>query len=41
MSTALFSVHMSDSNLNCDKAVGGFALECVWKDAPGVWWNIV
>ena len=41
MSAALFSVHMSDSNLNCDKAVGGFALECVWKDASAVWWNIV
>ena len=51
MSTALFSVTgvpehywleaLSDSNLNCNKVVGGFALECVWKDASGVFWNIV
>ena len=34
-------IHMSDSNLNCNMKVGGFALECVWKDASAVWWNIV
>ena len=34
-------IHMSDTDLNCNKAVGGFALECVWKDASGVFWNIV
>ena len=34
-------IHMSDSDLNCNVKVGGFALECVWKDASAVWWNIV
>ena len=35
-------IHMSDSNLNCDKAVGGFALECVAKNGSiAVYWNIV
>ena len=34
-------IHMSDTNLNCNVKVGGFALECVWKDASSVWWNIV
>ena len=34
-------IHMSDSDLNCNVKVGGFALECVWKGASAVWWNIV
>ena len=34
-------IHNSDSNLNCNVKVGGFALQCVWKDASNVWWNIV
>ena len=34
-------IHTSDSDLNCNVKVGGFALECVWKDASAVWWNIV
>lgn len=34
-------IHMSDTNLNCNMKVGGFALECVWKDINGIWWNIV
>ena len=34
-------IHMSDSDLNCNVKVGGFALECVGKDASAVWWNIV
>lgn len=34
-------IHMYDSNLVCNKAVGGFALQCVWKDASSIWWNVV
>ena len=34
-------IHMSDTNLNCNVKVGGFALECVWKDSSSIWWNIV
>ena len=34
-------IHMSDSDLNCNMKVGGFALECVWKDTGVIWWNIV
>lgn len=33
-------IHGEDSNLNCNVRVGGFALECVWKDSSAVWWNI-
>ena len=34
-------LHGYDSNLVCDKPVGGFALQVVWKDGSSIWWNIV
>lgn len=32
---------MFDSDLICNRAVAGFALQCAWKDVTGIWWNVL
>ena len=32
---------MFDSDLICNRAIAGFALQVVWKDASNVWWNVI
>lgn len=30
-----------DSDLICNRAVAGFTLQCAWKDAAAIWWNVL